>query len=142
MKKINNACYAALTILILFISSCVPDDDATPNADVRDKFVGNWNCSETANGTKDDFSIVISKSNSNTSTVLITNFNNLNSTYIAKATVSNSSLSIASQQVTGNSGVYTVQGSGSISNETINLSYFVKDGVGPDVNATAVCTPK
>ncbi len=141
MKKINNACYAVLTILILFISSCMPDNSTTPTStDARDQFVGSWKCTEKESQATNVFQIIITKSTSNTSAILINNINHLGlNDYFANATINNSSLTIANQQVTGKGGPYTVQGSGSMSNGTINLSYTVYDGVST-TNATAVCT--
>lgn len=114
--------------LILLMAACTKTDD-TQATDARDKFIGDWKCTESGTGANPTpFTITIQKSGS--SSIDIYNFANLDKTGKVTASVSGSALSVPTQ-VIGNA---TVSGTGSISGSTISMSYKVDAD-----NITATC---
>jgi hypothetical protein len=111
-------------------ASCTTDD---PNFDDRDDFTGNWICQENSSqlGTS-SYNVSISKSLSDSTAILISNFYNLGSSNSAKAIVDGNSITINPQLVDN----LNVAGSGTLNGSQINLSYTVSAG-GTD-NVTAV----
>ncbi len=138
MKRISNVSFAVLTLVILFISSCVKDESTNPDGtpavtDVRDKFVGDWICTETTGPDEDKFTITISK-DANDAYIKIVNFNNLGKPYSARVGVSNSNMSIGIQSISGT----TYEGSGQYASNKITMTYTINDGITKQT-ATASC---
>jgi len=126
---------------LLYLSSCAPDKSDDPispsSSDARDKYVSTWSCNEhsTLIGGNTTYTITISKSNTNSSEILISNFYQLGST--ARASVSSSNFSIPYQQF-GSTG-FVNGGSGSISGNTIHMTYTMAIGADNDT-CSATCT--
>lgn len=141
-KPVGRLLRAAVVIMVMMVSACVPDEEEEPTpTDDRDKFVhGNgWSCAETSsmNGNS-TFTVHINKSSSNADQVVIENFYGLGFPVKATATVNGNSLTIASQQLSGN----TVQGSGNYqANGTVTMNYTVNTGSGIDT-CSATLTKK
>lgn len=121
MKSINLLPVILVITLAVLLHSCSSDDTAEPNipgAD-RDKYVGNWICTETYSGqAPTTFTINIQKHGED-DTLNVFNFNNLGSQFYAVWLVSGNSVTIPSQNITG----FSVSGSGFYINEKINLTY-------------------
>jgi hypothetical protein len=130
MKKAIRYALMFLATTSLFYS-CAPDDGDPQNGDSRDKFVGSWICSENSHqmGTS-SFTVTISLNPANTYQILLANFYQLGASQKVVATVAGSSVTVASQQVSG----VSVRGSGSITNNDtkINWNYYVDDGADID----------
>lgn len=106
------------------------DPDGTSN-----KFVGSYNVVETCGTGNDNYTITITKSSTGDYKILISNFFNTFGSTVVNADVSQSNVTIPSQTITG----ITVNGSGSMSGTTLNLSYTVSSSAG-QTSCTAVCT--
>ena len=133
--------YIITSLLVLFFTSCKKDDDTnTDESDPRAKFEGSWTCRETCkgDGSTSTFAVTITKSSSNTSEILMSNFNSLGSAEKIRAAVSGYNLTIPQQASTTN---YQISGSGSMNDKktSINMSYSVNDGSVTD-EYTAVLT--
>ena len=132
MKKILLYCLPAM----LFFASCAEDDAADPLIDDREKFLGEWNCTETIGTSSMSFKIYIT-SYGESDSMRLSNFSNYGNTAVALGLSSGNSIVIPNQQI-GITNI-VVQGSGTYSstggNEKINLAYST-DGQ----SATAVCT--
>lgn len=121
---------------LLFLSACATDDDANPNVDERDKYLGKWSCQETIGPNTITFEIYITSYGAADS-IRISNFSGYGNTSVALGLVSGNSLVIPYQQVSitnipvQGSGTYVNQGA----NDKINMNYTT-DGQ----SATAVCT--
>ena len=109
------------TFIIVVLHSCSDDDSAEPNqpgAD-RDKYVGNWICTETYSGqAPTTFTMNIQKHGSE-DTLYVYNFNNLGAPFYAIWLISGNSITIPPQTVTG----FFISGSGFYLSEKINLNY-------------------
>jgi len=121
---------------LFYFSSCTEDSSTTPTVDARDKFTGDWTCTEKISGSGDQvFPIQISNYGSE-DTVIISNFSNYGSTADAYGLVVGNSLIIPSQNIgvssllVGGTGIFS--GSGAAEKITMNYS---TDGA----SATAVC---
>lgn len=121
----------ATTSIIIFISSCAKDDTspADPGAD-RDKYVGSWSCKETQGSTSTSFTVTIEKYGE-LDTLYVYNFDNLGANEKAMFIVNDNSVVIPTQDITS----FTISGSGTFSNNKINLSYSVDSD-----QYTAVCS--
>lgn len=138
MKRLLSLSRLALILSILAVSSCQPDEEEEPTpVDERDKFVASWTCQENSTQTgPSTFTVHITKSSSNSSQIQLENFYNFGFQNKAIATISGSSFSIASQQISGN----TISGSGALqSNGTITMNYTVNNGSAIDT-CSAVMT--
>ena len=111
-------------LLAVSVVSCTKDDIATD--DSRDNLVGVWHCNETFNSTPQSYQVTIAKSASDTTKILISNFNLLGNDIDVYAKVNGLNLSIPSQTVDG----YQISGSGKVTSnyETINWTYSVNTG--------------
>jgi hypothetical protein len=114
-------------VLAITLISCETGDPVGPT-DARDNYLGSWFCTETPvspSGSNVTFNVNITKDVNDTTKIKISNFSSL--TGFTVATVNGNSMSIASQNVDGN----TVSGSGNYSPGTdkINLSYSLNDGL-------------
>lgn len=130
MKTFKNKITIVAFAFAVALSSCTTED---LNFDDRDDFTGNWICQEqgSISGTS-SYNVSISKSQSDSISILISNFYGLGSQYSARATVDGNLLTIPAQLVNN----FNVSGSGSINGSQINLSYVASAG-GAD-NVTAV----
>lgn len=124
MKKLT---YLSFIIGAMFLASCASDnkDDPTspsnPSSDTRDKFVAYWDVSENSAqvGGTTTHTVNITKSTTNSSEVLISNFSALSGS--VRASVSNSIITIP-YQIFG--GTNFAQGSGTLTSSTnMNLTY-------------------
>jgi hypothetical protein len=134
----------AVCIALLFVVGCASDDDSevTP-IDERDKYIGTWSCAENSSKSGNStFDVVIRKNSTSTGQFYIDNFYLLGSSHSALVDKSGTSLTIATQSISGN----TVQGSGNIISDTkINLTYSINDGSGGTAaidNCTATLSKK
>jgi hypothetical protein len=140
MKKIIKYTFVLLTLASVFFS-CNPDDTNNtpqPNVDPRDKFVGSWLCNEHSHQMgNSSFTVPISKDINNSSQIALANFYQLGSSQKVYGVVTNNTVTISNQTVSGKS----VRGSGTITNNnnTINWNYYVDDGADIDT-CTAVFT--
>lgn len=125
MKKLLKPALFALTVFVLALSSCAPEEEPTP-ADARDPFVASWNVSENSSQIGiTPYVVHINKSTSNTSQVLIENFYNIGFTYKAVATIDGTNVTIGQQTYNGNQ----LHGSGSKTGaNTITLTYYMDNG--------------
>lgn len=139
MKK---GIYILISLLLLFIASCKKDNNADQTEiEPRAKFVGTWNCKQTCtqDGTNTTFAVTISESTSNSTEILMANFNQLGSTIKIYAIVASYNLTIPQQSTPAP--IYQISGSGTMDgNKTsISMSYSVNDGATTD-NYTAILT--
>lgn len=129
MKNIKTK-LAIVTLGMFAFASCTTDD---PNFDDRDDYTGNWICQENSSQLgSSSYNVSISKSLTDSTAILISNFYNLGSSNKAKAIVNGNSFTINPQLVDN----LNVAGSGTLNGSQINLSYTVSAG-GTD-NVTAV----
>lgn len=132
MKK--NIIYPFIAVAVLiFINSCGPGPDPgpEPTADPRDKFTGNWNCSETSNlNGNSTFQVTISLSSTNTAQILFANFNHLGTTPKIYGVVASNYVEIPAQTVNS----LDVRGSGNYntSDSKIYWNYYIDDGADID----------
>jgi hypothetical protein len=125
MKKALILLTITLAIPLVF-NSCSKDEDSDPTAN----FVGSWDVDEEYTvpgwGTMtDSYSITITKSSTGSSTILISNFANIDET--VTATVSGNTMTITSQSVDWDGDLVTVSGSGTLSGSTLSFSYNIPD---------------
>lgn len=128
----------SLATLVSILFSCNPDDNPNDTADARDKFVGNWTCSEhSAQNGNSTFTIGISLNPGNSSQIYIANLYALGTSKQVYAVVAGDNATIPQQNI----GSYTASGSGNIYNSDtkINLDYYMNDGADIDT-CTAVLT--
>jgi hypothetical protein len=130
MKTFKNKIAVVAFSIAVALSSCTTED---LNFDDRDDFTGNWICQENSTqlGTS-SYNVSISKSLTDSTAILISNFYNLGSSNSAKAIVDGNTITINPQLVDN----LNVAGSGTLTGTQINLSYTVSAG-GTD-NVTAV----
>ena len=113
-----------LAVLALLVISCEKLD--TESNDIRDNLVGTWSCSESYNSQPQNYQVIISKSTTDTTKIIISNFNLLGNDIDVFAKVNGLNLNIPNQTVDG----YQISGSGSMASnhEKINLTYSVNTG--------------
>ena len=131
MKKTIRYILIIIPLISIFFS-CNPDDnDNTPTADDRDKFVGSWVCAENShmNGPS-SFTVPISLNANNSSQVFLANFYQLGSGQKVYGVVAGTNVTVPTQTVSG----VSVRGSGNITNNDtkINWNYYVDDGADID----------
>jgi hypothetical protein len=131
MKQKNFLKLIVAAAIVVFISSCAKDNTspADPGAD-RDKYVGSWSCKETQGATTIGFTITIQKFG-DLDTLYVYNFDNLGANEKAMFIVNDNSVVIPTQDITS----FTISGSGTFSNNKINLTYTVDSDP-----YTAVCS--
>ncbi|MCU0432295.1 MAG: hypothetical protein MUC87_02440 [Bacteroidia bacterium] len=134
--KRNTFLAGILLLSLALIPACAPEETPDP-ADERDKFVDAWNCAENSSQAgASNYVLLISKSTTNTSEVLLENFYDLGNQHKARMSVSGNTLTIPQQTLNGSQ----ISGSGTLSgNNTFTLSYSVNNGSTID-NCTATCT--
>jgi hypothetical protein len=132
MKKAVILLSFALWIPILF-NSCKKED-----VDARDKFVGSWSMSETltvigiGTGTQ-TYTMTITKSSAVSDGILMNSLGDIG--YTIKATVNGSSITI-SDSFNDAGDIYSVSGSGNITDNTLKINY----NIGGFWNATGTGT--
>ena len=124
-----------IVLFSIFFVSCQPEEVVEPETDLT----GSWTCSETSGNpsSTSSFTVHIKKSGSG---YTVENFYNLGFNHTANINVSNTSISIPSQNIAG----FSVSGSGSIvSSAKITLNYQADDGSGSTIdNCTATLNRK
>ncbi len=135
MKKRFNKLFLVGMILILSLNACEKDDDANdPDIDPRDKFTGAWLCTEDDKKIAYTVNIILDPSNS--SQILLKNFNLFGEDKSAYGIVTNNLVTVPSQPILNND----VYGKGNYINaKTINWEYYVNDVADIDT-ITAVYT--
>ncbi len=130
MKTLKNKIALVAFSIAVALTSCTTED---LNFDKRDDYTGNWICQESSSqlGTS-SYNVSITKSTTDSTAILISNFYNLGFSKSAKAIVSGNSLTLNAQLVDN----LNVAGSGVLSGTHINMTYTVSAG-GTD-NVTAV----
>jgi hypothetical protein len=128
-----------ITVLGLFMISCETDDVDKDSGDIRDEYVGDWNCNENSSlfGTS-NYSISITKSESE-GEVWIKNFHNLGDNVSARIMVEDNNIDLPLQVFESNE----VEGSGTsaVNYKEMTLTYTAKSG-GDNENVTAKYTKK
>lgn len=116
---------ASLGLLILTLGAC-ETEVADPNYELRDEYVGSWNCVEQNSqlGTS-TYQVVISKDPSDSAFILIENFHNLSNA--ARVRVFNNQLSIPPQFINSTDSVFG-QGTATADYDQFSLDYTVDDG--------------
>lgn len=124
MKYFNHKLLAALAIGLLFFSSCELDT-TDPNYELRDEYVGDWNCIETSSQFgQAAYKVTISKDQSDSDYILIKNFYNSGT---ARVRVFNNNLSIPSQMINNTDSVFG-SGTSTVDYDSFSLDYTVDDG--------------
>ncbi len=131
-----------VVIISLLLFACEPEEEEDPPSDdLRDKIENTWNCNEVSSlyGETNYSGVDIVKDENTSDLIKIYNFNHLGNNFYLKAKLSNTNLTITSQQIDGN----TVNGTGSITNNynKIDWNYYIDDGSGDIDTCTAVYTP-
>lgn len=124
MKKLLQL---SMVTVLLIMASCTEDENIT-GADIRDEFVGNWLVLENSNvlGVR-SFEANIVKSNLASDEINISNFYKLGESDSVKANVSSvlsTTFIIPIQLVSGHS----INGTGALSGDEIEMVYYVDDG--------------
>lgn len=96
------------------------DPEACDPSGTVSKFEGDFQGTETCGSGTDAYTLTISPSASDY-TILVKNLYNVGSTFSLSATVSQNEVTIANQTVSG----ITVSGSGTLSGNTLSLSYSI-----------------
>jgi hypothetical protein len=137
MNKKRNILFAGLLLAAaVIIPGCADEDPVTPSDD-RDKLVDGWTCNETSTQAgSSTYTILISKSTTNTAEVLLENFYDIGNQHKARVSVSGNTLTIPQQLLNGNQ----LNGSGAMSgNNAFTLTYYINNGSSIDT-CTATCT--
>jgi len=138
MKKQYSLLFFIGLFLAISLYSCNDDEeDIEPYVDPRDKFVGSWLCTEdNKKSTMIAYTVVISLDASNSSQVLLANFNLFGENESASGLVTNNLITVPLQTILDND----INGKGNmIDVNTINWEYYVDDGADIDT-ITAVFT--
>ncbi len=137
MKKII---YALVLFSVFYMVSCKPDNNDDPlsptPSDERDKYVGVWLCNESSQIINSSYTISITKSTTNSSTILIDKFYNMLTQ--VRASVAGNSISIPYQNMSS-LGFASGSGNLALSGTTLNMNYIVKVGSNPNDTCSAVC---
>ncbi|TND08019.1 MAG: hypothetical protein FD123_2702 [Bacteroidetes bacterium] len=138
MKNLRKIGLFAVAAFVLALPACQPEEEEPTPTDDRDKFVAAWTCVENStNSGQTTFNVHINKSTTNSAQVKLENLYNIGQAFSAVADVSGSNLTIP-QQVYNNKPLH---GSGTmVSNNTINMTYYVDLGSGNIDTCTATLT--
>ena len=122
----------------IFFSACKKDSPSQQQgSDIRDQYVGVWECQEnSAQNGLSTFDVVMNKS-SVSSQITISNFYNYGPTFEPYATLNSTGdqITLPSQILQGNS----LQGSGTLQSNNISFTYTVDNGtVVDDVTALLI----
>jgi hypothetical protein len=140
----KNKFHKAGILVLLFLSvfsSCVKDTTTQPSTtqgppDARAPFEGSWICSENTNSVNSKFTVTITNDASNSTNIIIGNFNNLGSKYLASAIVNDQNITLQKQSINNDS----YEGSGQLSSGKIILNYKKTDVNQVVTIIQAVCT--
>lgn len=131
-KSFANRTYSVAKILIccflVVVTSC---EELENGLAPLDNIIDNWDCAETGPGNSSDFfEVKITSDGFTTNGIKIYNLNHLGDGFYVKATVSEASISIISDDYDG----FEISGSGTIQNgdNEITLNYTVDDGGGAE----------
>lgn len=126
-KNFRIALLIASSVLLTF-TSCEEILIDDPFADPVEKFLGNWESTETVDPPDGlwIYDVVISRNPQNSTEILISNFNLQGSRERARAMVTGNRLIIPTQLICDNT--IRIEGSGTYSNGEITLSYTTNDG--------------
>lgn len=114
-----------LLALSASLISCADEEPLEPDTDPREKFVGNWTVSEeVAGAASGTYPSSVSLDSVNSAQIIISNIFNLGNAVSVSATVSENSLSIGSQTVSG----IVIAGTGSFLANSFVLNYTANDG--------------
>jgi len=113
-------------------------EGGTCATEVRSKFIASYSVQENCSpGGNFNYTMTINSSATGVQNVVINNFYGVGAS--VTASVSGTSINIASQTVTVNGTAVTFSGSGQINGNILTLSYTASAGVDAD-NCTATCT--
>ncbi len=133
MKTFRNKFTIIALSLSAAFASCTTEENPT-NFDDRDDFTGNWSCQETgsSSGTS-SYTVSISKSTTDSTAILISNFYGLGNSQKAIGIVDGNSLTIPQQTVDN---LNVLGGNGTLTGSTINLNYAISSGSIDNITAT------
>lgn len=123
-------------LLSLIVVSCQPDD-GTDTGDIRDEYVGNWNCVEVSDifGTS-NYSVTITKG-AQDDVIKVSNLYNIGTQNEVLFTVFDNNITINTQTVDGNT--FSGTGTSETDYSTFNLNYTAVSG-GDSDNVTSTFT--
>lgn len=113
-------------IMILF-SACEETLDILPdNSDPRDKFIGEWTCSETELRSTEDYTVTIQKNPENSTQVVLKNFGLLGQDAFPYAYITGDKITLPQQNVND----WTIKNASGelVDDETIEWTYTLNDG--------------
>ena len=113
--------------LMFLLSACEEAEDLLPdNADPRDDFIGEWNCSETELKSTDDYTVTIQKDPDNSSQVLLQNFGLLGQDQYPYGLITGDRINVPQQEING----WTIKNaSGDMNGEnSIDWTYTLSNG--------------
>ncbi|MFN3556703.1 MAG: hypothetical protein ACK4VN_12125 [Bacteroidales bacterium] len=116
-----------LLLFVLSFAACTDEDIDDLFGDPVEKFLGTWRCEEqgSISGGGWNYEVRIRRNPSNSSEIQIENFNLQGFNERATALVTGNSFTIPSQRICDNT--LEISGSGSFSNNQINLTYSTND---------------
>lgn len=122
-----------LLATVVLVPACAPEEETPTPGDDRDKLVDAWSCNETSSQTgSSTYTVLISKSTTASTEVLVENFYAIGNQYKAAMRVSGSALTLPSQIYNGNQ----LTGGGSMSgNNSFSMTYYIDNG-----SSTDTCT--
>lgn len=139
MKR-NKLAYLLLLTISVFTIACETDEDPVEDTDVRDRFIGRWNCTEESqiNGER-TFFVDIDYDTTSIDKIELINFYDMGTSSFVLGEISTTNeeaINIPAQDLDG----LTVQGSGTMENNDLLLfNYLVDDGLELDsISATFI----
>ena len=128
MRSFTRIFAVFLLVSMVVFTACEDDDLDDMFGDPVERFLGNWKCEETGdlNGYFGPFDVRIVRNPANSAEVLIQNFNYQGMNESARAIIAGNTITIPRQKICDDT--IEVQGSGSFSNNQINMTYKTNDG--------------
>ena len=125
------------SIVSILFYSCDPNDNDSPLDDPRDRFIGNWICSETSseNGSS-SFTVTISLKPDNSTQILLSNFYQLGTAAKVYAIVAGTYATIPEQTVSG----FSIKGNGTLINNNTRIDWTYQVSEADLDDCTAVYT--
>jgi hypothetical protein len=124
--KLSNISKLGFSALLIFGLTSCETDTIDPNYELRDEYVGDWNCIENSNQSgQSAYKVTIVKDQSDSDFILIQNFHNLSNS--AKVRVFDNTLVIPAQMINATDSVFG-DGESSIEYDSFDLDYTVDDG--------------
>ena len=124
MKNSKSKFLFVAILCSLFFTACEKTDDPITTGTDREKFLGNWSGNSTGVGGTRYFNVTVTASNSNTTQVLLNNFDGVGVGSYIVATVSGNSMTFESTLI----GQDRYDGSASISNNVLSFNFTIDDG--------------